>query len=378
MDQFDEHGDPYQHGVIGAGSGLTYMRGPAIGIVLSVHHSDDKDNFAYQLLTGDQDGAERTSHLEARVLMIFNGAQCAVELPNCIVLPSGKTSRLGPSEDEPSDFSEDVPNGCTAEELDFYGRSSSRGLDFGELSGDWVVVNFVGGILQIPIITHWYPNPKNKADASSREDGKRWRVRRNNTELQIDRNGDFFLSHRVGQYFQFKGKSITIKHRSGQTFHMDDEGVISLLDGNGNVLQMDEDGFSYSTEGTVFSVSQDGVRISTPTGKVNLMAEGVNLISPSVIASTGKGASALLKEGLLEQIEGLRNATADVNEQIGLVVSLFTRIAQIVPGLQVLSTALQTLEAKNGVNSVALLAIQTALEADKVTSVYRTTVLSGE
>jgi len=229
-------------------------------------------------------------------MMIFNGVQTRVELPNCIILPQGKCSNSGPAQGEPSDYSEDVPKGCTAEELDYLATSQSFELD--SLSGDWVVLDFIGGVLQIPVITDWFPNPKNTRDASTREDGARYVLRRNNSELLIDKDGDWHFTHRAGNYIQLKGQEIILKHVAGGLINLNEDGGITVMDASGNIVQLDEDGLTVNNGGVIFSLHPDGLRVNAPGGKINLIGDSLNLIGKKVNVTSGAGAKALCHEVL--------------------------------------------------------------------------------
>lgn len=381
--QFDDHGDPLEHGAIGwaaESDGIRYMPGCAVGIVLSVGHADSEDNLMYRLLAGDdpttQSSEVQGAHLQAKVLLINNGGQCSIELAHCVILPFGKSSAVGPSANEPADFSEDVPNGCTPEELELFSRGEAK---VSSLSGDWVLLNFIGGQLEQAVISGWFPNPRNKTDAAKKEDGRRFRLRRSNSELQIDKNGDLHLTHRVGQYLMMKGEAITLKHRHGQTIHLDDEGALMMLDGYGNQLLMDDDGLSYNNGTALFNVHNKGVRVTSPQGDMNCIVSNFNVLASSITLSASLGAKALLHEDLLPQITNMVAAMTAINTNlIALTAALDALAAGVVGTGPAFKTAIVPIQSALAANSSSLSTITGLLASDATTAIYRTKVLSAE
>ena len=204
---------------------------------------------------------------------------------NCVVLPFGKSSRVGPSEDEPADYSEDIPNGCDAKQLDAFYSGGNTSLN--DLNGDWVVLQFVGGMVQHPIVTHWFPNPFNSVDPAIAEDGRRWRLRRNNTDLLIDKNGDFSLAHRAGNFLQMRGKRITLKHVDGAMLSMDESGQADLTDKNGNSINIFDRGVEILNDSAQILIQDSDVQITAPSGDVAVMAANVDIVGSSVTATGG-------------------------------------------------------------------------------------------
>lgn len=288
FDGYDENEDPVQHGVVGyqqASDGVTHVNGLCLGIVLSVNYSDSNENLYYKFLNGDDTNDLKGPYLEASVLVFYAGDEVYSELDN-VPIAQGKSSSYGPSSQEPADWSEDVPNGCTASELEaFFGDSGASGLE--TLSGDRVIIGFLGGVFQTPIILNWFPSPNNKSDAARKEDGKRYLLRRNNSEFQIDQNGDLHLTHRVGQYLQMKGESITLKHRQGQIVHLDEDGSVEVKDKSGNSILSDEKGWVVNSGGSRIEIRDGRVMIVAQSGSVDVISDKVNLIGNNVRAHGG-------------------------------------------------------------------------------------------
>lgn len=303
FDLYDENGDPVQWGVDGfynVSSGVTRMSGPCVGIVLSIEPADSESNLLYKFLTGDSGGKQQASYVEAEVLLIYGGQELYTPLSNVIVLPWGKCSNQGPGEDEPADWSEDVPNGCSASQLAEYRKADTR-LNVDQLDGDWVIVDFLGGILQCPVIMSWFQNPLNKRDASTKEKGRQFILRRNNSEFGIDKNGDFHLTHRVGQYLQMKGEQISIKHRKGQLIHLDEDGDVTITSGEGEdvtSVMVKGDGFVVNNGKTTVQVKGNDLLIKTTSGKTTIAAQEVNMMASKVVASAGNQVDALCREQL--------------------------------------------------------------------------------
>jgi len=290
MSYEDGNGDPLQYGVHGwqeFSQGTTPVGGLALGVVLSVQPADSESNEAYAMLS--EDGAidsTKSSYIECSCLVTFMAGACSFELPHCLVL-QGKSSMLGPTKDEGADFTEDIPNGCTPEEISsFWADGETAGFE--NLSGDRVVIGFIGGLLQMPIIIGWLPNPGNKKDAGTKADGKRFRLRRNNSELTIDGNGNISLTHRVGQYIQFKEEKITVKHRHGQTIHLDENGSVFVADKEGRNVTIDSNGISMVTKNSAIQLTDDNINITTK-GTLTMTADKISLAGGTL--STGSGAT---------------------------------------------------------------------------------------
>lgn len=329
FDDFDEDVDPEQYGLGGFdedSDGLTYMRGPCLGIVLSVHYANDSDNLLYRFLSDDeQDQDNQASYIEASVVLLYGGVDMYIELDHVAIL-QGKCGSRGLTEGEPADWTEDIPNGCTANELDdFYANGAAGGIE--SLSGDWVVVDFIGGLLQTPVITDWFPSPKNMRDAATKEVGRRFLIRRNNSEIQIDKNGDFSFTHRVGQYIQMRGETITIKHRKGQIIHLDENGEVKIQDGFGNQIKSGELGWLLNSEGCAVELLDGNINVYSlgAEGKMNLIGKKVNIIGNTVYASGG-GQSAAIGGGIKSVVTETLIPTfqEDVNQMSALVTILGT------------------------------------------------------
>jgi len=63
-------------------------------------------------------------------------------------------------------------------------------------NGDYCIVQFIGGNIQYPIITGFYPHPKNTQDPAGVLDGKTAHFKFNGVRVLIDKNGDFYLDSR--------------------------------------------------------------------------------------------------------------------------------------------------------------------------------------
>jgi len=311
MALLDDNGDPIQFAIEGyqlQSDGLTHMGGPCLGIVLSVQHSDDKENSWYEMLTADQDSAKQASYLEASVLLIRGETHMNIVVDHCIIM-QGKSSNQGPTKDEPSDYSEDVPNGCSTKVVeDFY--ADRRGFGIDNLDGDWVIVNFIGGLLTQAIITNFFPSPFNKRDSATKEQGRRYLLRRNNSEVQIDKDGNFHITHRVGQYIQMRDKKIVIKHREGQMFLLDDDGSVYIADKDGKNIMIDEDRISMTNGNVVVELNGEKVLVESFNDEVRVKAFRVNLLGAQVIASAGGAGDSLLKKTFVSFLETFLSAAA--------------------------------------------------------------------
>jgi hypothetical protein len=286
----DDNDDPIQHGIGGYhddSDGITYMDGPYIGIVLSTHYADSNDNLWCQLLGTDENKGVRSPVLEAEVYLFYGGQPVSIRVPNCAIMQS-KCSSYSQASGAAPDWSEDVPNGSDPTEVqNFFDPYMST--DISTLSGDWVVVNFLGGVLDLAYVERWFPNPSNKSDSAVREDGARFLMRRNGSELKVDKNGDVFISSRGGSYFSFDGETTTLKNSKGQIVHMDESGDISVSDGHGNLISMRDEGISYSNGYTYLNINGNDVDLYAPNGGINIMSDQLNMLANDISATGGAG-----------------------------------------------------------------------------------------
>jgi len=124
---------------------------PVLGIVLNVYASDDdlnrSSNVAY-------DG--RGTQVEARVLVVNDGSDSPWILPSVVVTPRGSSGF--------DNFSEEIPKGVTGSIDESLVKSSLQDISVTKLDGDWCVVSFIGGSINQPFMTCWWPHAANTRD----------------------------------------------------------------------------------------------------------------------------------------------------------------------------------------------------------------------
>ena len=374
---YDQDGDPTQFGVVGwqsESTGIHRMAGACVGIVLSVQHADDEENLLFQHIRGDAAQTSQGSYLEATILLIWGHGPMFNIIDNVVVTQS-KTSAQGPTNDEPFDFSEEVPNGCTAKVLDsFYANYGESGYE--DLDGDYVLIDFLGGMWDLPYLAKWWPHPKNKRDASTKAQGKRTVYRRHGTGIEIDKNGDAAFIHRVGQYFQLKGETISLKHIKGQLIHLDAEGRINIVEKSGNSVIVDDTGIAINNGNSLFEMKGEDVRIQAPTGSLSVLADGVDILAAEVAITAGGTPKALCNEDLLLQIQTLNNNLESLARSLTVfaeaqVTASAGPSAPQIPAFKALGVATTAL-------SLAIAPVTAALAADQATGTLRTKVLSAE
>lgn len=301
---YDEYDDPVQYAMMGwqeDSTGTTEVAGLAIGIVLSVQYANSPDNQAFlQALESEENAGEKKgSYIECTCLVTTMGRTCSFVLPNCVIM-QGKSSLLGRRKGDRADFTEDIPNGCTPDELDSF-FANSVGTD--DLTGDRVIIGFVGGNLQSPVVLGWLPNPKNRKDAGTIDDGKRYLQRRNGTQLEISKAGNFAIAHEAGNYLQMRGERVTLKARRGQLVHMNEDGSVWIQDQNGNNITISDNGVQLTTGETTMHLTQSGLHINSVNG-VSVKSPSVDVISGEMTVGGGTSVGeALLKESFVDSIK---------------------------------------------------------------------------
>lgn len=335
----DEDGDPIQSGLMMDGNfGVTFRQGPVLGIVLAVHAADSEENLLLRSLRGSAGVLEKSAYAEADVLVVQSHVEENFILPHCVIAQM-KTSRIGPSDEEPADYTEDLPNGCTAQELDalYNAAESGQVVNLQDLSGDWVFVDFMGGMMQMPVIRGWFSNPQNFADTTTSDAKRRFRFRRNNSGFTIENNGDWNWYHRTGQYLQFKDGGITLKHVSGSVLHMDQDGSVNVTNQQGNTIRMDEQGIVSTVGSSTISMGDGGnINILATEGNVTVAAQQVNLVGSRVVASDGSGGGSSVAKA--STVSATKIA---LDGLITILDALQTALPVLVPIIQVILAPIQ-------------------------------------
>jgi len=205
------------------------MRGSLLGVVLTVTPSDDPKNI-YSTRVSDAHGSAHT----CSVLIVEANSAASMVLSN-VVIPPQHPSGL-------DDYCEWLPrptsNVTTGAEL----RSSLSETDPNELDGDWCVVSFLGGSLDAPYISSWWPHPKNFYDPQTTgnayptdggspralKQGGRALTRLNGVEFVVTKQGSLYLSTRFANSKLKFGEDGPTEGRWGRTEDPDNGGSILI------------------------------------------------------------------------------------------------------------------------------------------------------
>lgn len=125
-----------------------------LGVVVNLHPSDARTN-----RSAVQHSEQRGSAFEADVISLNDGSDTPWIIPNCVVLPRGSTGV--------DNYSEELPRPATQMIDGSEWNGSLADIDPDKLDGDRVIVQFIGGIITQPIITHWFPHPGNISDPAT-------------------------------------------------------------------------------------------------------------------------------------------------------------------------------------------------------------------
>jgi len=182
---------------------LNNLSGCYLGVILSVYEADRSRNILSSRYT------DRRSYLHtADVLLINDGYNNTPSvIPQVAILP------VGPSGID--NYIESLPRGSSvyigSESFDI----SVREGDPFDLDGDWCVVSFIGGNVNIPYVSNWWPNPRNVYDPQTSGQGNpdsqgsgttlgqsgRHFSRSNGVEHVITASGDvYFSTYFAGSY----------------------------------------------------------------------------------------------------------------------------------------------------------------------------------
>lgn len=127
---------------------------PMEGIIVDVVPSDDPNN-----LTSSAVSSKRGFRHECTVLVIDDYGSSYLLLEN-VVIPPNKHSGV-------DDFEEDLPRGVSGHVDKQQLNKHWKNIDISRLDGEHCVVSFIGGCLDKPFISNWWPHPANNFDLST-------------------------------------------------------------------------------------------------------------------------------------------------------------------------------------------------------------------
>lgn len=163
------------------------MTFPVLGVVLNLH-SPDSDKNASAIPKEDQRGYR----WEATVLVVADGYDTPWMIHHAVVLPQGPSGMNNFQEALPRPSSKMVDGSQ-------FTHSMSR-IDWKKLDGDWCIVQFIGGQITHPIITHWFPHPSNVVDPATAakvegtlQQAFRYFKRYNGTKFVITNQGSIYI-----------------------------------------------------------------------------------------------------------------------------------------------------------------------------------------
>lgn len=171
-----------------------------LGIILAVYGPDHPLNLSSRVaqLQNNSSAASKSplgigSRSEARVLIINDGQDAVIDLPNVVITPNGNSGV--------DDFCEDLPRGCSIMTDGSLFDQSLIGLDREKLDGDYCVVDFIGGRINQPYISRWWPHPGNHIDPATSgilsnkvlQQGRRAFKRYQGVKLTITPEGSLYL-----------------------------------------------------------------------------------------------------------------------------------------------------------------------------------------
>jgi len=238
-----------------------------LGVILTVHQSDSIQNSsAYK--RADYRGYFHT----ADVLVIQDGRDTFVPLRNVVITPdmvSGLDS-----------YYERIPRGCSSTvNGQIYNPQLSQ-INIQDLDGDWCVVGFLGGNLDIPYVVRWWPHPKNTYDPATSgrrnpvtpSDGatlkqlQRHFVRINGIEYLISDIGNIYLStYRANSTLNFGNEISPEEGRFPRTLDNSTGGSIKIWIKPSQSFELD---FNRQEEGIgIEDLQDDALPQSNPGGR---------------------------------------------------------------------------------------------------------------
>ena len=164
---------------VGIGDQLIFY--PIIGIISAVYFSDEKNNNSSVYWSSCQRDLPG-SRIECDVHIIRDRRDQRQKIPlKRVPVMSPHTGM--------DDYEEIHPTPATNIQ-DFLDQK----IPAAEVDGDWVVVQFLGGRIDHPIITGFYPHPGNRQDAAIKTDGRKKGWRHRGTKFKVDNLGNIELN----------------------------------------------------------------------------------------------------------------------------------------------------------------------------------------
>lgn len=197
----------YGDGTVGQSSGRV-MEGdynseriyfPVVGIVMRIIYSDDPVNRA-----AASSREQRSYHSEAAILVVQDGSDTPWILNNVKILPTGASGV--------DNYSEEFPRPCTQMLDGSTFKGSFESIDYTKLDGDFCLISFIGGAINQPVMTHWFPHPGNRKDPATNgivegtlAQARRLFKRYQGTKLTIGNDGSIYIDTNEANSF-LKGK----------------------------------------------------------------------------------------------------------------------------------------------------------------------------
>ena len=174
---------------------------PMTGVILAVNPSDDETGN----LTGGTSPVKRGIRHECIVWAGSDYGDPDTIITNVIIPPRAASGI--------DNYEEELPRGCINLIDGSVFDLSFANLDPAKLDGEWCVVDFIGGRIEYPFITNWWPHPSNNFDPSTsgtkvtinpsteylkqvdRRTGRSRSIKLRNGYLEvINKRGDYYIS----------------------------------------------------------------------------------------------------------------------------------------------------------------------------------------
>ena len=285
---------------------------PVLGIILSVHKSDSEHNSS-----GLRAHDDRGGQIEATVLVVNDGSDSPWQLSNVVVTPNGCSGY--------DDYDEELPKGVSGT-ID----GSILGVDTAheKLDGDWCIVDFIGGSVNLPFMVTWWPHPSNRRDPTtsgrspeSVSQGRRKVKRFQGTRFAVTSKGSIIVDTNEAGHHLDKGKrkatdtggDIVLNVKKARKLEVNWNP--SVFDPNEpDVLHSTTKRNTRETSSTTVLIDKDAVNLTAGeivnlkakadgTGTINHTGNAVNLGGPSAtervpLGDTFKTADDLLSDAM--------------------------------------------------------------------------------
>lgn len=203
---------------------------PMLGVILDVKPADNEGNrSSYQR-------EDRRGYLHTCTVLVVQDGRGTYTLLENVIIPPESPSGI-------DDYYERLPRGCAHLVTGENWNTQLSHINPYDLDGDWCVVSFLGGSLDMPFVLRWWPHPHNPFDAATSgqtnpnapgsdetlHQERRFFHRINGVELVVTGPGNVYMStYRANSSLNYGSDLSPIDGRFPRTLNDDEGGAVKV------------------------------------------------------------------------------------------------------------------------------------------------------